>query len=150
MISIKYRGAAGGMLEPPDKGPCLMNEMREARTLTPPARAASLDSVGSRLRLLIVWVLLAAFAVGVPAATLEATLAMQCPAAAQADDCCGGASADSGCAAHCAASCAPVLVPVAPTLAAQPRAALAIAFAPRARGLPARAPDAAPPRPILA
>ncbi|MEW5864032.1 MAG: hypothetical protein AB1773_10635 [Pseudomonadota bacterium] len=104
----------------------------------------------SRLRLLIVWLLVAAFAAGVPAATLEAALAMQCPATAQADDCCGGASADSGCTAHCAASCAPVLAPVAPTAAAQPRAALAIAFARRARRSRARAPDAAPPKPLLA
>jgi hypothetical protein len=102
-----------------------------------------------RFRLLIVWLLVAAFAAGVPAGTLEAALATPC-AAAQADDCCGsGGSPDAGCTAHCAASCAPILALAAPAPAARPQAALTIAFVPPERQSLARAPEAAPPRPFL-
>lgn len=102
-----------------------------------------------RIRVLIVLLLAAAFAAGVPAGTLEAALATPCPAAAQADDCCGGNGADPGCAAYCAVGSAPVMAVAAVSPHAPAGASPGLAFSPPDRGSLTRAPDTAPPRSLL-
>jgi hypothetical protein len=100
----------------------------------------------SRLRKMLVALLVLGVVVAVPAGAFAAVFGSVCAPAAQAADCCNGGSANNECMAVCAVSAAPVVSFAALPAAAEARTDTALPFASSAYALLQRAPDAAPPK----